>query len=117
MIPELLKLNQDDTESWNRAKKWMKVGAVSVAAAVGLLTSCYMVPTDSSAVVKRLGKFSHIGNSGLNLKLPFGIDRVTKVPVRRIQNEEFGFRTLKHGVDSKYLGSSEIERGLVQMRI
>jgi membrane protease subunit HflK len=47
------------------------------------------------------------------MKLPWGIEIVTIVPVQKIQKEEFGFRTLKAGINSQYLGVSEIDSGQV----
>jgi membrane protease subunit HflK len=46
------------------------------------------------------------------VKWPSGIEKLTKVPVRMVQKEEFGFRTLEAGVrtryasDQAYLGES-----------
>ena len=40
---------------------------------------------------------------------PFDIENATDVPVKKVQKEEFGFRTLKAGVDSRYLVSEEID--------
>jgi len=39
---------------------------------------------------------------GLHLRIPFGIERVTKVPVQRQLKEEFGFRTVMAGQRSQY---------------
>jgi membrane protease subunit HflK len=36
------------------------------------------------------------------LKFPAGIEKVTKVPVRRVLSEEFGLRTLQAGVTTQY---------------
>jgi membrane protease subunit HflK len=44
-------------------------------------------------VVQRFGRFKTVVEPGLRFKLPFGIDSVTKVPVRRQMKMEFGFGT------------------------
>ncbi len=54
--------------------------AVVVLVASGLASSIYTVPVESVAV-----------------------------PVQKVQKEEFGFRTLEAGVNSRYLGADEIE--------
>lgn len=54
------------------------------------LTSFYTVKVEEKAVVTRFGKYLDTSNEGLHFKLPFGIDRVVKVPTR-IQEETFGF--------------------------
>ena len=44
------------------------------------------------------------------MKLPYWIECVDKVPVLRVQKEEFGFRTLESGVNSTYIGADEIDK-------
>ena len=57
----------------------------------------YTVAVDEVGVVQRFGKFVRITQPGLNFKLPSGIEKVTKVKVRRVYKEEFGFRSLRTG--------------------
>jgi membrane protease subunit HflK len=49
----------------------------------------YTVAVDEVGVVQRFGKFVRITQPGLNFKLPSGIEKVTKVKVRRVYKEEF----------------------------
>jgi len=56
-------------------------------------TSFYTVPVDSEAVVMRFGKVIDVKPRGLQFKVPFGIDQVAIVPVRRQQKMEFGYAT------------------------
>ncbi len=58
-----------------------------------LLTSFYQVDSEEVGAVQRFGKFVEVNPPGLHFKLPFGIDRVTKVPVQRQLKMEFGFVT------------------------
>jgi membrane protease subunit HflK len=53
----------------------------------------YTVAVDEVGVVQRFGKYVRTSQPGLNFKLPIGIEKVTKVKVRRINREEFGFRS------------------------
>ena len=55
----------------------------------------YTVAVDEVGVVQRFGKYVRITQPGLNFKLPSGIEKVTKVKVRRVYKEEFGFRSLR----------------------
>jgi len=57
----------------------------------------YTVAVDEVGVVQRFGKYVRITQPGLNFKLPSGIEKVTKVKVRRVYKEEFGFRSLRTG--------------------
>ncbi len=76
---------------------------IAIFLAIYMATSMfYTVEVDEVGVVQRFGKFVRITHPGLNIKLPFGIEKVTKVKVRRIFKEEFGFRTLKAGIKTRY---------------
>ena len=63
--------------------------------AIGLLlkTGLYTVPSDSIGVVTRFGAYSSEQPAGLHWKLPWGVDGVTIVPVKRQLKQEFGFAT------------------------
>ncbi|MFN0151101.1 MAG: FtsH protease activity modulator HflK [bacterium] len=67
-----------------------------------LLTSYYQVEPDEVGVVQRFGKWDRTTNPGPHLKMPFGIEQVTKVPVQRQLKMEFGFRTARVGVRSEF---------------
>ena len=62
----------------------------------------YTVGVDEVGVVQRFGKYVRTTPPGLNFKLPRGIEKVTKVKVRFVYKEEFGFRTLKAGVRTSH---------------
>ena len=94
-----------------RTSRWITAAVLVVVAVIGLSTAIYTVPTDSAGVVKRFGKYSRTTEPGIHLMLPFWIETAADVPVKRVQKEEFGFRTLKAGVDSRYLGIEEIDAG------
>jgi len=65
-------------------------------------SSFYTVDVDEVGVVQRFGKYIRTTQPGLNFKLPTGIEKVTKVKVRYVFKEEFGFRTLQAGVKTRY---------------
>src|SRR5216683_3331964 len=67
-----------------------------------LLTSYYQVEPAEVGVVQRFGGFVRTSDPGPHLKIPFGVETVTKVPVQRQLKEEFGFRTLRPGVRSEF---------------
>jgi len=62
----------------------------------------YTVNLDEVAVIQRFGKYIGIQEPGLRFKIPFGIDKKTNVKVRHTFSTEFGFRTEKPGVRSRY---------------
>ena len=73
-------------------------------------SSCfYTVAVDEVGVVQRFGKYVRTTQPGLNFKLPRGIETVTKVKVKYVFKEEFGFRTLQAGVRTRYASSSSYQ--------
>jgi len=58
-----------------------------------LYSALFTVPAESVGVVQRFGRYHAEVNPGLHFKMPFGVDRVTLVPVKRQLKEEFGFST------------------------
>lgn len=71
----------------------MILGLAALVILIGVFTGYYTVGTDSVGVVQRFGKFKEIVEPGLHFKIPFGVDSVTIVPVRRQLKMEFGFAT------------------------
>ncbi|RLB79915.1 MAG: FtsH protease activity modulator HflK [Deltaproteobacteria bacterium] len=69
-------------------------------------SSFYTVGVDEVGVVQRFGKYVRTTQPGLNFKLPTGIEKVTKVKVRYVFKEEFGFRTIQAGVRTRYATGS-----------
>ncbi len=68
-------------------------------------TTFYTVGVDQVGVVQRFGKYVRTTGPGLNFKLPSGIEKVTKVKVRHIFKDEFGFRTIRAGIRTQYAAS------------
>jgi modulator of FtsH protease HflK len=78
------------------AKSNARTGAVVAIALLALIAAWsgfYQVPSDSVAVVQRFGKYVLEVPPGLHIKLPFGIDVASIVPVKRQLKQEFGFNT------------------------
>ena len=66
-------------------------------------SSCfYTVAVDEVGIVQRFGKYDRTTSQGLNFKLPSGIEKATNVKVTFVYKEEFGFRTLKADVRSRF---------------
>jgi len=67
----------------------------------------YTVGVDEVGVVQRFGKYIRTSQPGLNFKLPSGIEKITKVKVRRVYKEEFGFRSARGNTERRALSGSE----------
>jgi modulator of FtsH protease HflK len=80
---------------------------IIVVAALWGISCFYTIQPGEVGVVQRFGKFVRITEPGLNMKLPAGIETLTKVRVQYVYTEEFGTRTLQAGVDTEYSPSTE----------
>lgn len=99
-------------ETFQKTKKIKKFGTkmfgwilVLAILAGAVISSAFIIDETEQAVITRLGKYENTLGPGLHIKLPFGIDRVYSVPVKVVQTEQFGFKTLKSGRDNEYRNS------------
>lgn len=67
----------------------------------------FTIAVDEVGVVQRFGKYVRTSQPGLNFKLPSGIEKVTKVKVRRVYKEEFGFRSVQPSARSRFRSDSD----------
>ncbi len=79
--------------------RWIVPG---VALLLLVATSAYTVQAEEVGVIMRLGKYHHSAEPGLRFRLPFGIERLQKVPIRRQLKAEFGFVTISSGIRSEF---------------
>ena len=97
------KVNFGDGEIQIPEFNFNKIGKLIflVFTVVVLMGSFYTVGANENGVLTRLGKYSTTTMPGLHFKIPL-IDNVEKVKVDYQYKLEFGFRTLKPGVKTKY---------------
>jgi modulator of FtsH protease HflK len=73
----------------------------------------YSIGPDEVGVIQRFGKFTRTTAPGLHVKLPFGIEKVTPIKVKKIFKEEFGFRTSTAGIKTAYAAKNFPEEALM----
>lgn len=83
-------------------KKWVLVAIVALFLLIFGGSIFYSIGPGERGVVQRFGKWVRTTGPGLHLKLPMGIEKMTKVNVDRIYKEEFGFRTVRPGVRTQF---------------
>ncbi|CAN2039569.1 Protein HflK [Candidatus Magnetomoraceae bacterium gMMP-15] len=66
----------------------------------------YTVGVDEVGVVQRFGKYVRTTQPGLNFKLPVGVEKITKVKVRYIYKEEFGFQATRVAQRTRFSAES-----------
>ena len=82
--------------------KRLVTGIILVTVLILFLTGLYTVNPEEVGVIQRFGKYVETTEPGLHFKIPFGVDVLTKVKVKHVYKEEFGFRTLQAGVRTQY---------------
>ena len=89
------------TLDWRRAQVWVKAQrawllkrALVVGALLWLLSGLYIIGPDEAAVVTRFGRLQgEPAGPGLLWRLPWPIDRITRLKPQQVQVAELGFRT------------------------
>lgn len=66
-----------------------------------LSTGFYTIQPDEEGVILRFGKYARTSVPGLNYKLPYPIETVTKISVTRVNKEEIGFRSSGKRITSR----------------
>lgn len=97
----------------SNASKWLPTAIIFFLIGFFALTSFYSIDQGEVGVIRRFGKYSKTTQPGLHWKLPFNIDKLDKVRVEHVFKEEFGFRTLKAGVNTQYSSKSYDEESLM----
>jgi membrane protease subunit HflK len=111
---------RDDFPSMELKLPKIKGGVIQliVAAVVVLIilfSSFYQISPEEIGVILRFGKFVRTTDPGLHLKIPFGIEKLKKVPVQRQLKMEFGFRTTTPGIRTQYRVTPETIREAVML--
>jgi membrane protease subunit HflK len=78
-----------------------------------LWSSWYTVQPEETAVVQRFGRVQRTSGPGLHFKIPLGIETVRLVPTARVLKEEFGFRSLEAGRQTRSAGGDYSNESLM----
>jgi len=100
---QIIQWNKSGSANPQIKKSWIIGIILGIFGIIVLATMFYQVDTDSVGVITRFGKYKDTTLPGLHIKIPLGIDKVVRVPVQRVQKEEFGFRTIKAGIRTEYI--------------
>jgi len=87
-------------------QKWVKKNLLKVILAFVLVTAAFSatktVGPEEEGVVLLFGKYNRTLDPGLNFILPYGVEKMYKIPVQRQLKQEFGFRTDTPGQRTTY---------------
>ncbi len=99
-------------------KRYLPQIAIFLLVAVILLAAIsifYRIDASAEGVVLQFGKYRETVQAGLHWKLPWPIETVYEVPVKRIQKLEFGFETEEPGRVTRYAQASAGDLAVAEM--
>jgi membrane protease subunit HflK len=99
---DIFRMAQRARERLQSSRRTLVFIGVGVLVLAALVSSYYQVEPDEVALVTRFGRYARTTNPGPHAKIPFGVERVQKVPVQRQLKQEFGFRTERAGIQSTF---------------
>jgi membrane protease subunit HflK len=73
----------------------------------------YSIGADEIGVIQRFGKYVRQTSPGLHIKIPFGVETVQKVKVKKVFKEEFGFRTVKADIRTQYSSKRFLDESIM----
>ena len=79
---------------------------------IAAFMSFYTVDPEEVGVVQRFGEYQRTAEPGLNFKFPF-IETTRIVPVERQLKQEFGYRTVQSGIQSRYQKAGYTDESLM----
>ncbi len=87
-------LEIDATARVRAALGWTRQSLIPLAGAVLVLSGFYALGPDEEGVIERFGrKLAPFSTPGLHYKLPWPIERLTRIAPRRVRVVEIGFRS------------------------
>jgi membrane protease subunit HflK len=98
---------------FERYKKLIKWVAILIVAIIVISTTFVTVSTEENAVVLRFGEYQRTLDPGLSFVMPFGVEKVYKIPVERQLKLEFGYRTQDTGSRTRYSSRDFKEESLM----
>ena len=107
---DIVDLGKNKFGDFGKFIPWITIALLILFGLKGFL---YTIGPEEVGVIQRFGKYVRLSSPGLHAKLPFGIEKVTPVKVKRVFKEEFGVRTLRPGVRTQYSPRSYLDESLM----
>lgn len=98
--------------SFQSIRRYARIALVSILGLILLFGSFVQIETEEVGVITQFGKYNRTLEPGLHLKIPL-MESVARVAVERQQKQEFGFRTIRAGVESEYAKNGYSDESLM----
>jgi modulator of FtsH protease HflK len=95
-----INIDPEKVSQWIR--KHLLRAIIILLVVIGALSSAKTVGPEEEGVVLFFGKYNRTVQPGLNFIMPFGLEKMYKIPVQRQLKQEFGFRTESAGTRTTY---------------
>lgn len=105
-------INNIESSALKNILKYRNIIIIAFISLLIVFSAFFQVEPEEVGVITRFGEYVRKVEPGLNMKMPF-IEQVYKVPVERQQKLEFGFRTVKAGVNTEYTRSGAKDESLM----
>ena len=102
MARKKVKIGDNEFEVSTSGYWLVLLGIVAIIVLATFAMSFYTIDANERGVVLRFGKYNRTTTPGLHWKFPWNVEKLYKVKVDYQYKEEFGFRTLRAGVKSRY---------------
>ncbi len=89
---EIISAGKKQLGDFGKFVPWIILGLFVL---VGLKGAIFSIGPDEVGVIQRFGKYIRLSEPGLHAKIPFGIEKVTPIKVKKVFKEEFGTRTVR----------------------
>jgi modulator of FtsH protease HflK len=99
---DFIRMMREGGDRLRASRRTIVTVVVGLAVLLTAVSSYYQVEPDEVALITRFGRYVRTSNPGPHTKIPFGIERVQKVPVQRQLKQEFGFRTTRADIQSTF---------------
>lgn len=107
---EIIDIGKKKLSDFNKYAALIVIGLLAI---IGLRSGIYSIGPDEVGVIQRFGKYIGLSSSGLHVKIPFGIDKVTPIKVEKILKEEFGVRSSEAGSGRVRTYGGDLEQSLM----
>ncbi|MFH1678413.1 MAG: FtsH protease activity modulator HflK [Candidatus Omnitrophota bacterium] len=107
---DIIDIGKEKFGDFGKFIPWVVIGFLVLFGLKGFL---YSIGPEEVGVIQRFGKYTCLSLPGLHAKLPFGIEKVTPVKVKRVFKEEFGIRTVRPGVRTEYSSRQYLDESLM----
>ena len=94
-------------------KKYLNKIIIGLLLIITAFTSIKTVGPEEEGVVVQFGKYNRTVPPGLSFILPFGFEKMYKIPVQRQLKQEFGFRTTSMSERTEYAKAQYVDESMM----